>query len=469
MEQILPGIALVSVALAVAAFVAWLRAKAELTREKENLAAERARTSRIPELEREISDAQRKIDDLIGEGTTLKTRLAEIDARMQEERKAAEEKLALLDEARAKLADAFNALAGQALKSSNESFLNLAKATLEKYQEGARGDLDKRQRAIDELVKPLKQSLDRVDTKIQEIEKDRTKSYAELNERVLSLGKDQAQLVKETTNLVTALRSPKARGRWGEIQLRRVVEMAGMLERCDFEEQVATADGRLRPDMVVRLPSGRQIVVDAKTPLEAYLEAIEAKDEEARAERLRQHAAQVQSHLKKLGAKSYWDQFKAAPEFVVMFLPGETFFSAALEHRPGLIEEGVNEKVIIATPTTLIALLKAVAYGWRQEQLAENAQAISDLGKELYDRVGVFAKHFVGIQSGLNSAIESYNKAAASMEGRLLVTARKFKELGASTGPDLLSPPQIETVPRNLQAQDLSSTSSEEQKEPAAD
>ena len=372
-----------------------------------------------------------------------------------EQQKQAQEKLALLDDAKRQLADAFKALAADALKSSNTSFLELAKTQLEKFQESAKGDLEKRQTAIDELVKPVKESLGKVDAKLQEIEKSRIEAYSGLTEQVSSLSETQKELRGETANLVKALRRPQARGRWGEIQLRRVVEMAGMLEHCDFVQQQSTdtEDGRLRPDLVVNLPGHKNIVVDSKAPLEAYLEAIEAPDDETRAAKFKDHARQVRNHIAALGRKSYFEQFDFTPEFVVLFLPGEVFFSAALENDPELIELGVSQNVIVATPTTLIALLRAVAYGWRQERLAENAKAISELGQELYKRLSDLGEHMQKLGKGLGTAINAYNSAVGSLESRVLVSARRFKDLGAvAVGAEIEEIPPIETSSRLLQA-----------------
>ena len=420
-----------------------------------------ARDESIEELRNRLSEKDVSLVELQRKVTALSSTAAELKQALVGQQKQAEEKLALLDDAKRQLADAFKALAAEALKSSNTSFLELAKTHLEKFQESAKGDLEKRQTAIDELVKPVKESLGKVDAKLQEIEKSRIEAYTGLTEQVKSLSESQKELRGETANLVKALRRPQARGRWGEIQLRRVVEMAGMLEYCDFVQQVSTdtEDGRLRPDLVVKLPGRKNIVVDSKAPLEAYLEAIEATDDDIRAAKFKDHARQVRNHITALGRKSYFEQFDFTPEFVVLFLPGEVFFSAALENDPELIELGVGQNVIVATPTTLIALLRAVAYGWRQETLAENAKAISELGQELYKRISDLGGHIERVGKGLSAAINAYNSAVGSLETRVLVSARRFKDLGAtSIGTEISDVPQIETSSRLLQAPELVET-----------
>ncbi len=347
---------------------------------------------------------------------------------------------------------AFKALSADALARNNQAFLDLARATLAQTQEAARGDLEIRRQAIAELVTPVRASLEKVDSRIQELEKARVGAYAGLHEQVRGLLETQAQLRAETGKLVTALRAPSTRGHWGEIQLRRVVEMAGMLEYCDFASQstITTEESRIRPDLLIRLPAGKTVVVDAKTPLEAYLQAMEADDEPTRKARLADHARQVRAHMTALGRKQYWDQFDHAPEFAVLFLPGECFFSAALESDPSLIETGVERNIVLATPTTLIALLRAVAYGWRQEKLAQNAAEISALGKELYKRLSDMGEHWIRMGKGLERAVEVYNSAVGSLESRVMVSARRFADL--KTAPLGVEIGQLEPVEKSVRA-----------------
>ena len=364
------------------------------------------------------------------------------------------ERVATLENARSALSDAFKALSADALRSNNQSFLELARATLERFQEQARGDLSKRQQAIDEIVRPVRETLEKFDRRVNEIEQSRTDAYARLTEQVVSLQSTQVQLRKETLNLARALGSPQSRGRWGELTLRRVVELAGMQRFCDFDEQVNLPgeEGRLRPDMIVRVPGGHCVAVDAKAPLNAYLEAMNATDENERRIKMGEHARRIREHIKSLGSKNYWDRLHPAPEFVVLFLPGESFYSAALEADPTLIEAGQDQRVTLATPTTLIALLKAVSFGWRQEALAENAQHISELGRELYKRLVDMTGHFEDLGDRLQKATESYNKAIGSLETRVLVSARRFAELQAAA-PDQVLPAlgPVEVIPRKIE------------------
>lgn len=376
---------------------------------------------------------------LLNEKSLLQCKIVEIETRADLEKKTDLEKISLLEEMQKKLSDSFKALSYDALKENNKSFLELAAAKFDNLQEVSKSDLSLRKQAIDELVKPLKDSLEKINVRMHEIEKERTHAYSSLTEQVKSLMLSQNQLREETSNLVKALRMPNVRGRWGEIQLKRVVEMAGMIEYCDFNQQesVSVDDRKLRPDMIINLPNQKQIVIDAKTPLIAFLNAYESNKEEDRILHLKDHARQVKMHIQQLSSKAYWTQFKTTPEFVVLFLPGETFFSAALEHDPTLIEHGVEHKVILATPTTLIALLRSVAYGWKQEQIAQNAQKICELGKLLYERIHNLSKYFQDIKKGLDSTASAYNKMVNSFESRVLVSARKFKEYGVSSEKEL--------------------------------
>lgn len=381
----------------------------------------------------------------------LATELARTAAKLEAEQRLASERNVWLEEARRRLGESFQSLSAVALKHSNESFLRLAEQQFQRFQQGAKLDLDRRQTAIGELVRPLDEKLKLVDGKLGELEKARIGAYAALDQQLKALLEQHLpQLHRETAELVKALRQPQARGRWGELQLRRVVEMAGMLEHCDFDEQVSqtTDEGRLRPDLIVRLPGGRNIVVDAKAPVEAYLDAVEAQDEDARRVCLERHAQQVRTHIMQLSRKAYFEQFDPSPEFVVMFVPGEAFFSAAVSQSPQLIEFGSDNHVIPASPTTLIALLKAVAYGWRQEAMARNAMEVAALGKDLYERIGKLADHWRNVGDRLNKAVVAYNESVGTLESRVLPAARKFRDLktvGDGAELDALEPLTTET------------------------
>ncbi|MGA9507165.1 MAG: DNA recombination protein RmuC [Candidatus Sulfotelmatobacter sp.] len=436
-----PGIAGV-IGLLFGSLIAWLALRSRSA----------ALQARLPMMEKELAAEKASLARLQQGYTELVAGKAKAESALEVERKTSDEKIELVTRASEELRNAFKAMAADALKNNNSSFLVVAEETLKRFQSQAKGDLDARQKAVADLVAPVRESLNKVDEKIQQMEVARGDAYGELRVQVQSLITTQKELQSETGNLVRALRTPNVRGRWGEIQLRRVVEIAGMLSYCDFAEQesVSTESGRLRPDLVVKLPGGKHVVVDAKTPLQAFLDAFETTNEDARRACLVNHARQVRDHMNTLSGKKYWEQFEATPEFVVMFLPGETFFSAALEQDSGLIEHGVLNRVIPASPTTLIALLKAINYGWNQEKLARNAQQISALGKELHDRLRLLAAHITSVGTGLDRAVESYNKAVGSLESRVLVSARKFAELGASVAEDIPELEPIETTARAL-------------------
>lgn len=402
--------------------------------------------------------------------TATRTQLSEIsnlksqiESTLAAERASAAEKIAALTDAHERVTSEFKALSADALRSNNQSFLELARETFGKLHQQSADELGKRQQAIDSMVKPLKESLEKVDAKIGEIEKARASAYGQLSEQLKSLGTAQVSLQAEASKLTTALRSTTTAGTWGELQLRRVVEMSGMSSYCDFVEQQSAGarsagserpeqgrTGGFRPDLIVRLPGGQQIVIDAKAPNDAYREAANSTDETVRAAKLAEHAAKVRSHIDALGAKNYWEQFQPSPEFVVLFLPGDQFLSGALQGDPTLIDRAIAKKVLLATPATLIALLKAAAYGWRQEDVSKNAQVIADLGRALYDRIANFADNLDKVGRSLETANKAYNSAVGSFEQTLLPGARKFNELGAKGAKELTDPAPVETTPRDV-------------------
>jgi DNA recombination protein RmuC len=381
----------------------------------------------------------------------LRAELAAAQARLEASTLQEADRLRLLEQSEMRLRAAFDSLAGETLRSNSELFLRLARESLGREQAVAQGTLKEREVAIAQLVEPLRIALERTEAQVQSLEHERREAFASLRTQLETLAGAQAQLQRETRNLVTALRRPEVRGRWGELTLRRLVELAGLSEHCDFTEQLHLVgeEGALRPDLVVHMPDARDLVIDAKTPLEAYLAALEAASEEERAQALKRHAQQVETRVRELASKNYWAQFERSPEFAVLFLPGDQFLSAALAERPELLESALSSGVIIATPSTLIALLKAVAYGWRQSAVAHNAAQIRDLGQELYRRLGTFNGHLGRMGQRLAAAVEAYNAAVGSLERQVLPQARRFGELGVTSDAPL---PALEPIGQLVRA-----------------
>ncbi len=438
-------------------FITWLMLRSQY-KARASVDAEkfRAEQQRRQEMAANMQSIQTRYDALHASEMALRQSQTELEVRLQEEKKAAAEKQALLEKAELRLTDTFKALSAETLRSSQEQFLTLAKNSLKAQQQEATGELEKRKVAVEQLVKPISQTLEKVQHQITESEKLREGDKAALKQHIVHITEANRSLQQETQKLVKALRQPTGRGQWGEMQLRRVVEMAGMQEHCDFTTQTTTTTDegkRLRPDLIVKLPGGQHVVVDSKAPMDAYLDAIETDDDTERRAALARHAAQVRTHIQQLGSKNYQSQFDSTPEFVVLFLPSEAFFSAALAEDSSLIEKGVDQNVILATPTTLIALLRAVSFGWRQEALAQNAREISAVGRELYSRLGAFAGHIQKLGRSLNSAVGDYNKTVGSLETRILTGARKFETLGAAPETAVLPETKgIESLPRELRA-----------------
>jgi DNA recombination protein RmuC len=428
--------------------------------------------SRARAAEARLADAQEQNDRLAAEVAGLRSFAADqqeqlalaqaqgarLAAELEAEGRLAEQRAVAFDVARDQLTGEFARLSTLALQQNNEQFLQLADAKLSETRQAAEGELAKRQEAIEQLLRPIGDQLGKYEAGMQRLEVERQRAYTSLTEQMKHLSSSHDQLQKETRNLVTALRAPQTRGRWGELQLRRVVEMAGMLEHCDFEEQVTSdADGgRLRPDMVVHLPGNKNVAVDAKVPMQAFLDANEADDEALRRVSLASHGRQMKAHVDALSKREYWKRVDPSPEFVVAFIPGDPLLSTALEHEPGLMEYAVANHVLLATPTSLIALLRAVAYGWQQESLAENAREVQLLGAELYRRLSVLGDHVSAVGKGLNTAVAAYNKAVGSLEGRVLVTARRFAEMGVVGVGEALDPPSVvDSTTRALQSPEL--------------
>lgn len=426
-----------------AALVIWFWANSRQATTRERL---RSREEESARLTAELAATKTRL-------TEVETLKAQTDTALASERASATERIKALTEAHERLTSEFKALSADALKNNNTAFLELARATLEKFQEGAKGDLAARQQAIDSLVKPLKESLEKVDVKIGALENARKEAYGSLTEQLKGLALAQVSLQSETTKLSRSLRSTSTAGRWGELQLQRVVELAGMVENVDFIQQEATGD--VRPDMIIRLPGGKSIAVDAKAPMQAYLEALEAGDETVRKAKFAEHARVVRGHIDALGNKAYWRNIQPSPEFVVLFIPGEAFYSAALRYEPDLFERGTNVGVILASPATLIALLKAAAYGWKQEALSKNADDIRKLGLELHERVASVARNIDDLGQRLTQAVEAYNRTVYQVESQVLVTGRKLEKLGAGSEKKIPEPRLIDEVPKQLTAPEL--------------
>jgi DNA recombination protein RmuC len=421
----------------------------------------------LPALDAELARTRQQATDLFSEITGLKQRITERETRMEELQKSSVEKINLLENMKNQLTDTYKALSAHALEKNNQSFMDLADATFSKYMESAKKDFEQSNEAVKNVVLPVREALSKYDEQMRSMEREREKAYGGLSQQVVSLLNAQTELQKETGRLVKAMRVPHVRGRWGEITLRRAAELSGMVKHCDFFEQPTTVSDNVlsRPDMMVLLPGDRKVIIDAKVPILAYLDALEADTDEKRDKLLMDHAGHVQNHMRQLAQKSYWYQFEPTPEFVVMFIPGENFFSAALAQNPDLIEFGVQRGVIPATPTTLITLLKTISFAWRQEMAAENTKIISALGKELYERLNTLAKHVNRLGRDIDRCAQTYNQVLGSFEKRVFSAARKFSDLGVTLKEDkeLLRIDPVETRARELLGMDTDPMPSEEE------
>jgi DNA recombination protein RmuC len=376
-----------------------------------------------------------------------------LGSQLEAQREAMEEKVRTFEQARQQFESTFKSLASDVLKSSSSEFLKLAETRFKTLHTRASGDLEQREKAVENMVKPIREALEKTDQHIRRMDKEREAAFGSLTQHLKFMATAQEQLQGETRNLVKALRRPEVRGQWGEMTLKRLAELAGMVEHCDFDQQcsVDTDSGKQRPDMIVRMPGGREIIVDAKAPMDAYLGAVEAADDTSRALEIQRHARNLRDRVRELSSKSYWQQFPQSPDFVVLFIPGDQFLSAALETDARLLEDAMADKVVLATPSSLVALLRAVAYGWRQESLAENAEHIRTVGEELYERLSTFAEHLGKLGSHLRRSVDSYNSAVGSFDSRVLPGARKFSEMGIRRKKDLPEPEPVERLPRPVQ------------------
>lgn len=443
------GLMLLALGLILGFFIAWFAASARLRDAETRAAAAETTAASLREQRGSEQTELRALRDKLEAEQKARTAA---ETALEAERKNLEAQRKLLDDAEATLSNVFKAISADVLGQQSEQFLKIAEGKFSTLRAEAEGDLGKRQEAINGLITPLKEALDRYEAGIKQIESSRQEAYGTLREQLLQLSETQRQLQQETAKLVTALRKPQVRGRWGEVTLRRLAELAGMVAHCDFIEQEGfpSEEGLRRPDMIVNLPGERQIVVDAKVALDAYLDAIEVTNEAEKESHLNRHATQVRRHMEQLGSKAYWDRLPKAPEFTVLFLPGDPFLGAAVERDPRLIEDGMARRVVIATPATLIALLLAVYHGWRQEEITKNAQQISELGKELYDRIATLWGHLDDLRAAIDKAVEAWNRVVGSLEGRVLPSVRKFRELGATTAEEIPATEQVERTTRVL-------------------
>jgi len=387
--------------------------------------------------------------------SSLREQAAALKATLEHERASYQEKLISDEKDREYLSASFAALSSQALKHNSDEFLKLAEQNLKKFQVSATSELDKKEQSISELVKPIRDALEKTEKQVRDMEKDRREAYGSLKQHLELMSQDQAKLQSETRNLVQALRRPEVRGQWGEMTLRRLAELAGMVQHCDFYEQESTNsdEGRLRPDMVIRMPGKRAVVVDSKAPLDAYISAIEANDDSSREENLIRHTKNVRHRVRELAAKAYWSQFEDTPDFAVLFIPGDQFLSAALERDPSLLEDAMSDQIILATPSSFVALLRAVAFGWRQETLADNADKIRSLGVTLYERISAFSNHLGNVGSSLGKSVEHFNKAVGSFDSRVLPSAKRFTEMGISAKKEIKEPSPVEMIARDISEQ----------------